>query len=138
MTDGLNSVQSLMDNWPAVLELIAHKLGGPTAGLLGAAVPKRFENGTLSLEFPASAKMQKQMCESNGRVEQVRTLLSEQFSTPLTLNFELAEAPAEVKPAVKHGKTFAQKRNELINDPAVKTVLLGLDATVTGIDEDQS
>jgi hypothetical protein len=33
-------------------------------------------------------------------------------------------------------KSNAPKRNELINDPAVKTVLLGLDATVTGIEED--
>ena len=33
-------------------------------------------------------------------------------------------------------KTGSQKRNELINDPAVKTVLLGLDATITGIEED--
>ena len=135
-TGGVNSVQSLMDNWPAVLELIAHKLGGPTAGLLGAAVPKRFENGILALEFPASAKMQKQMCESNGRVEQVRALLSEQVSTPLTLSFELAQTPAQAKAEAKQTKPFAQKRNELINDPAVKTVLLGLDATVTGIDED--
>ncbi|HLB74313.1 MAG TPA: DNA polymerase III subunit gamma/tau [Sedimentisphaerales bacterium] len=137
-TDDVNDIQSLMSNWPAVLELIAHKLGGATAGLLGAAVPKRFENGTLTLEFPASAKMQKQMCESNGRVEQIRALLSEQLSTPLSLSFELAEASAQTKTEAKQTRTFAQKRNELINDPAVKTVLLGLDATVTGIDEDQS
>jgi hypothetical protein len=42
----------------------------------------------------------------------------------------------EAVAGVKHAKTFAQKRNELINDPAVKTVLLGLDATITGIEED--
>jgi len=35
------------------------------------------------------------------------------------------------------GKTSGQKRNELINDPAVKTVLMGLDATITGIEENQ-
>jgi len=35
----------------------------------------------------------------------------------------------------QRGKTTSQKRNEIINDPAVKTVLIGLDATITGIEE---
>jgi DNA polymerase III gamma/tau subunit len=39
--------------------------------------------------------------------------------------------------AEKRSKTTGQKRNELINDPAVRTILMGLDATITGIDEDQ-
>ncbi|MHC4336624.1 MAG: DNA polymerase III subunit gamma/tau [Planctomycetota bacterium] len=32
-------------------------------------------------------------------------------------------------------KTRGKRRNEIINDPAVKTVLMGLDATITGIEE---
>ncbi len=35
-------------------------------------------------------------------------------------------------------KTASQRKNELINDPAVKTVLIGLDATITGIEETKS
>jgi DNA polymerase-3 subunit gamma/tau len=35
------------------------------------------------------------------------------------------------------GKTSGQKRNEIINDPAVRKVLMGLDATITGIEENQ-
>jgi DNA polymerase-3 subunit gamma/tau len=34
------------------------------------------------------------------------------------------------------GKTSRRKRNAIINDPAVKTILMGLDATITGIEED--
>ncbi len=34
-------------------------------------------------------------------------------------------------------KTNSQRNNEILNDPAVKTVILGLDATITGIEEDQ-
>jgi DNA polymerase-3 subunit gamma/tau len=33
------------------------------------------------------------------------------------------------------GKTTSRKKNEIINDPAVKTILIGLDATITGIEE---
>jgi hypothetical protein len=34
-------------------------------------------------------------------------------------------------------KTGSQRRNEIINDPAVKTVLMGLDATITNIEENK-
>jgi len=35
------------------------------------------------------------------------------------------------------GKTPSQRRNEIVNDPAVKTVLMELDATITGIEENK-
>jgi len=35
------------------------------------------------------------------------------------------------------GKISGRKKNEIINDPAVKKVLIGLDATITGIEENQ-
>jgi hypothetical protein len=51
--------------------------------------------------------------------------------------FETAPKGTQTAPAANQPKTTGQKRNELINDPAVRTVLMGLDATITGIDEDQ-
>jgi len=134
--DGANELQSITDNWSSIIDLIATKLGGGTAGLLISARPIRFENDVLSLEFPASAKMQKEMCERNGRVEQVRTVLADQFSRPLTLSLEVTDTPAQTKSEAKQTRTPTQKRDELINDPAVKEVLLGLDAKITGIEEE--
>jgi hypothetical protein len=49
-----------------------------------------------------------------------------------TPNIEIRESKIE-----KPSKTTGQKRNELLNDPAVRTVLMGLDATITGIEENQ-
>jgi DNA polymerase-3 subunit gamma/tau len=37
----------------------------------------------------------------------------------------------------RRAKTNSQKKSEIINDPAVKTILMGLDATITGIEENQ-
>ena len=37
----------------------------------------------------------------------------------------------------RRAKTRSQRKNELLNDPAVKTVLMGLDATITGIEEEK-
>jgi len=42
----------------------------------------------------------------------------------------------KAEPAVKQTKISSQRKNEIINDPAVKTVLIGLDAMITGIEED--
>jgi DNA polymerase III gamma/tau subunit len=33
-------------------------------------------------------------------------------------------------------QTSSQRKNEILDDPAVKTVIIGLDATITGIEED--
>ena len=37
---------------------------------------------------------------------------------------------------IRRARISSQKRNEIINDPAVKEVLMGLDATVTGVEEE--
>ena len=77
------------------------------------------------------------MCESNGRTEQIEALLSEHFASPVRIKFDIAaDERLEPQPSVNQTKTNGQKKSELINDPAVKTVLLGLDATITGIEED--
>jgi hypothetical protein len=134
---GPSDLRSIKGNWQSLLRLITTKLGPGTGGLLSSAVPRRFEDGVLTLEFGPSAQMQKRMCESNGRTEQIEALLGEQFSTPVRLKFEIAAGEqAQAEPTTTQPRTGSQRRNELINDPAVKTVLMGLDATITGIEED--
>jgi len=130
-------ISSIKDNWQAILNSIGAKLGAGTTGLLNYATPIRFYNGILTLQFAASAKVQKKMCESNGRAEQIETLLAELLSTPLRLNLELAEdQPAVNESPPKPPGAASQRKREIVNDPAVKTVLMGLDATITNIEED--
>jgi len=134
----LNDIQSIKSHWQNVLEIIAARLGGGSGGLLASAEPTRFEGGLLTITFPASAEMQKKMCESNSRAAQIQSLLSEHCGTDIRLKFETAaDEQTQTAPAPNQPKTTGQRRNELINDPAVRTVLMGLDATITGIDEDQ-
>ena len=130
-------VRSIKGNWQNILQIITTELGPGTGGLLNSAEPSRFEDGVLTLEFAPSAKMQKTMCESNGRAEQIQASLSEQLSIPIGLRFEIAEdEQAQDEPAANHQMPSSQRRSELINDPAVKAVLLGLEATITGIEEE--
>jgi DNA polymerase-3 subunit gamma/tau len=129
-------IQLIKDRWQDTLSLVSAKLGPGTGGLLSSAEPSRFENGKLVLEFGASDRVKKSMCEGNGRPEQIEALLSEELSTPIRVKFEVAggsQTKAESK--AEQQKTGSQRRNELLNDPAVKKVIMGLDATITGVEE---
>jgi len=132
---GSHSLQSIKDNWPEILQLITSQLAPGTGGLLSSAEPVRFENGILTLEFGPAGHVHKRICESNGRMGQIETLLSEEFSTSIRLKFEVAAGePKQPEPNGREQKVGSKKRYELANDPAVKTVLLGLDATIMGIE----
>jgi DNA polymerase-3 subunit gamma/tau len=133
----LSDVQSFKESWQILLNIIAEELGPSTDGLLRSAVPSRFEDGVLTLAFPASAEMQEKMLERNGRIEQIQSLLIERCPTLCKLILEVASAEQrEAEPVMPAPKTGSQKKNELINNPAVKMVLIGLDATITGIEEE--
>ncbi len=129
-------IKYIRDHWQEILATVGSRLGPGTAGLLVAATSGRFDNEMLTIEFPISAKMQKQMCESDGRAKQIAAAFSEYFGKDVSIRFEIAsrdQFAAEAEPP----KRPAQRSNEIINDPAVKTVLMGLDATITGIEEDR-
>lgn len=128
-------LESVRDNWQGILTTVGERLGPGTAGLLGCAQPIRFENGTLTLEFGESSAVQKKMCESNGRVEQIESVLREKLGMSLVVELRVAEEGAEVHAEPAPPRTRSQRQNEIINDPAVKTVIMGLDATITNIDD---
>ena len=53
-----------------------------------------------------------------------------------------SETPAtdeqvQPEPQPNRAKNHGRRKSEIINDPAVKTVLMGLDATITGMEENQ-
>ena len=125
-----DDLQSVQDNWQNILKAISSRVGNGTAGLLGTAKPSEFDNNCLTIAFPASARVSKEMCESNDRNEQIRSLISEYYKRPIALKFEVAIDET----AAVNTKTTSQRRKEIMNDPAVKTILMGLGATITGIE----
>ena len=135
---GSLNFQTIQSNWANILQEMSKNIRPGTSGLLRFAKPSRLENDILTLEFESSAKTQKTMCESKDRSSEIQTVLGKMFSTQVGLNFEIAteEQTTEDSPT-EQVKGTTQKRNEIMNDPAVKTVLLGLDATITNIEEDK-
>jgi len=133
----VNDLASIKSNWQGILTAVGDRLGPGTAGLLGCARPGSFENGVLTLEFDASCAIQKKMCESNGRIEQIELTLRQLWATDVRIGLQIAEGRTEAAETPAQTTTRSQKQNEIINDPAVKTVLMGLDATITGIEDTQ-
>jgi len=126
---------NLAESWPEILAGLGAKLGNATAGLLSKSTLRELHGDTLVIGFPAGGKVQKQMCESNGRAEQIAAALSEHLGTAVRIKFELADAPAGGTDSREKPKPNGQKRYEILNDPAVKSILVGLEATITKIEE---
>lgn len=123
-----------MPDWPGILDLIGSRLGPSTRGMVECATP-HFSNGQLTLRFAPASRMQMEMCRNNGRSSQIEALLAEHFATPVILKFELAAAAAEPQDAPPPHRMTSEMKKELLNHPAVKTVLMELDATVAEITE---
>jgi len=79
------------------------------------------------------AKLQKEMCESNGRKEQIQQALCSALDASIELEFSVSGADATS--AADEHQAVKGRRQDLLNDPAVRTVLMGLNATVTNIEE---
>jgi len=127
----ISGLESIKSNWQNILKAV----GPSTAGLLACAQPARFENGVLILEFSASSEVQKKMCESNGRVEQIGAVLREKCGKDIKIELRLGQGEVKATEEPAQTKTRSQKQNEILNDPAVKAVIMGLDATITNIED---
>jgi len=103
-------------------------------GLLHRATPADLNASVLTIQFESAAKIQKEMCESNGRKGQIQQALSSALGASIELEFAVADSDSDDSPAADH-QTLKRKRQDLLNDPGVRTVLMGLNATVTNIEE---
>jgi DNA polymerase-3 subunit gamma/tau len=121
------NLESIKSNWQGILSAV----GKGTAGLLACAQPIRFEDGILTFEFPPSADYQKTACQE--RVEQIQSALREKLG--MSVKIEMISPQSSISGGPMQAKTRSQKQNEILNDPAVKTVIMGLDATITNIED---
>ena len=126
----LDDLESIRNHWQDFL----NRLEPGTAGLLSSAEPTRFEDGLLTLTFGLPAA--KKMCESNGRTEQIQSLLQAWFRKKVSLKFEVA-GDGEKQPKIASGQSemSSKERNEITNDPAVKMIKMGLGATVIKVED---
>ncbi len=120
-------VDSIREQWPAILA--AFKQENPANGsLLTTAEPLAFEGGVLTLGYDPTAIFARNLCEA--RADAVAEQLSRIVGFALRLRVEgtaSASAPAAAPPR-------SAVTQQALDDPAVKTLLAGLDASVIQIE----
>ena len=127
---GAVDIELIKTNWQSILASVKGK-NASTGGFLDSAEPACWRDSVLMLSFPQSAGFAKQMCEK--RKGQIEQLLSEAIGNETKVQFE--SSPDQSQGQRTSTAANKKKRDEALNDPAVRTLLSGLNATVTGIDE---
>ena len=127
VSTGPVDIELIRTNWQAILSTVKGK-NAATGGFLDSAVPADWRDNVLTLSFPQSAGFAKHMCQNRAR--QIESLLSDAIGTETKVQFE-SNPDQDDRARVNTGK---KNRNAALNDPAVKNLLSGLNATVTGVD----
>jgi DNA polymerase-3 subunit gamma/tau len=125
---------NLIESWPEILETIRTTMGNGTAALLNGCTPREFKGDTLVIGFPTASRAE--MCRSNGRAEQIASVVSEHLGRRIRIKSEVVAGP-QTEVAESSDKPNTQRRYEILNDPGVKAILGGLDATITKIEDNQ-
>ena len=109
-------------------------VNGGTGVFLDSARPAGFEGGVLRLSFGKSAQLARGMCEK--RAGQIESFLSEALGTRVRVQFETSDDQEQALAAPSPGARMDKDtRQKALSDPAVQTLLTGLDAKVTDIEE---
>lgn len=127
------SPEDLLTRWPAFLERIR-----ATAPFffshLAHAQPVELRNRTLVLGFAPAAGFHKTMCES--RASKLAEVIQTLVGACLVLKFTTADngqSSSEASP-VPVDTPSSGRMSEIMKDPAVRTLLVGLDARITDIE----
>lgn len=145
LDDTLNAAL-VCQQWPQLADRIGRTVGGGLSAMLPQAKASAVKARTVQLSFPDTGpgKMAIQMCQSKSAV--IEKELAAIAKQPINLTFGTTETAAAVadrttglfaadaadelpSAASVPAKPSRLDRNEVLNDPAVKMVLLGLNAT---------
>lgn len=134
--DGPVSLDKIKGCWRDILAYVKAKATVRITDLLQKATPKQLRGSLLVLSFPASEAFSKNLCESNGRAEKIRSLLSDAIGDKINVAFELDSSGQQKKmPRPPGARTAKKQKDAAANTPAVKTVLLGLEANIIEVEE---
>jgi len=131
-------INSIKENWRSILNAVGAELGNGTTSLLSSAEPTGFEDGVLTVTFAASNRAAKQICASQPRRGRIEAVLGKHCKGLKRIELvAAADKHPEAFAQTDHTQTNGRKGTEILSDPAVKTVLIGLDAKITGIEQNR-
>ncbi|NIA17269.1 MAG: hypothetical protein GWO86_02865, partial [Planctomycetes bacterium] len=134
--DGPVSLDKIRDGWQDILAYVKAKATVRITDLLQKATPKQLRGSVLVLSFSASDAFSKNLCESNPRAGKIQSLLSDAVGNKINVVFELDPSEQQKKtPRPAGARTGKKQMDAAANTPAVKTVLLGLEASIIEVEE---
>ena len=128
-------LSSIQDKWDRITTLAREQDEG-LAGLIARAERVDYKNDVLKLIFAASDQMTKLLCESDVRSGRITKLLSSLIGRQLRVEYQLSDQGEELKKEAKKNTPARIDAREVLDDPAVKTLLTGLEASVVDIKEE--
>jgi len=133
-------LEQIKQNWNKIVEFVRSNANGRIAELLKKAVPLKLSNDTLSLGFDVSEEFSKNLCQSNGKQEQIETALSGAVGAKIKTAFETIKKEGQPQQKAKPAgaKTSKKTIDEAANTPAVRTILSELDANILDVKEENS
>ncbi|MCD4830612.1 MAG: DNA polymerase III subunit gamma/tau [Anaerohalosphaeraceae bacterium] len=131
------TIEQLQQKWDGILTSCRNDQNSRIVDMLKKATPVDFTSSRIVLSFKAADDFTKKLCENNGRAEAICQLLSGAFGKKIDVVFETetGEKPAAMRP---RGAKVGQKTiDEATNNPAVKSLLMELDASIIDVSEGQ-
>ncbi|MBN1126673.1 MAG: DNA polymerase III subunit gamma/tau [Sedimentisphaerales bacterium] len=125
------TLDSIQSEWPAILEAVK-QTSPANVGFLSAGKPSSFADGSLTLMFPATAEFARKMCQA--RAEVLAEILARVTGIDIQLYFETGHVPEASVTRTKGARTSHRQNQEVLDDPVVRTLLVGLNASVTQIE----
>jgi DNA polymerase-3 subunit gamma/tau len=125
-------------NWQTILKTIESKSAN-IATKMASTVPESLDDdGTLTILFPPWAAMAKALCENGSTAPQIQSLLSQILGSEVKVRFIVGQAEPNgeqdvQKPTRRTGRLSQKEVNEIVSNPAVKTLLTDLDASITDV-----
>jgi DNA polymerase-3 subunit gamma/tau len=128
---------ALAQHFLNVDEILSQVKGGSTTPVKKKEPAGQTRNAianTAEIKHDTSAAVQTQIpLEEQGQDLPAEPATGKEQQVP----FQTAgQAQTKAQQIRKQPKISSQRKNEIVSDPAVKTILLGLNATITGIEED--
>ncbi len=126
--------EDLLTRWPEFFNRLNQKVPG-MAHFLEHASPVELRNNTLVMGFPPSASFTKTMFE--GRIAKFSEAIGSLLGTPIQLRCSMIDAPSPARSnaaAESSSGMVPGRMSEVLNDPAVRTLLAGLNAKITSVE----
>jgi DNA polymerase III subunit gamma/tau len=126
-----SSLEQVVSNWQSISSAV-NSSEPMIANLLSGGKPVALNNSSLQLQFPQNSMSIKLLADQS-RMKRLCSLLSTIISMPIKVEVTAGSDDRELTHKPKGARTSSKERQEVLNNPGVKTILKAFNAKVMDI-----